>query len=198
MSTPTTTAPYLPDVVLDFLKDASDSIVIDGKRQRSASGETIDCHDPGTGAVIAKIARGRVEDVDRAVASARHAFDNHWRGMNPNARARCLFSLAELIDSNVDAFMRAMKGPATYSYEARRAFVRRLSRKIDLSEMRAGLTADNPRIVQQAMYLFMSWSNRRAIGADCMHRPGECALCPRQLASLCPVRDGVRRLPTVT
>jgi aldehyde dehydrogenase (NAD+) len=102
VSTTTATTPYIPDVVLDFLKDAATSIVIDGKRQGSASGETIDCHDPGTGAVIAKIARGRGEDVDRAVASAKHAFDNHWRGMNPNARARCLYSLAELIDSNVN------------------------------------------------------------------------------------------------
>lgn len=102
MNTPTVTATPIPDRVLDFISDVSDSIFIDGKRQHSASGETIDCYDPGTGEVIAKIAQGRSEDVDRAVASATRAFDNHWRGMQPNARARCLYSLAELIDSNVE------------------------------------------------------------------------------------------------
>ena len=102
MSTAGATAIYIPDVVRNFVIDVSDSIFIDGKRQRSASGETIDCFDPGTGQVIAKIARGGKGEIDRAVASATRAFENHWRDMKPNARGRCLYTLAELIDINVE------------------------------------------------------------------------------------------------
>lgn len=102
MSTAGATAIYIPDVVRNFVSDVSDSIFIDGKRQRSTSGETIDCFDPGTGQVIAKIARGGKEEIDRAVASATRAFENHWRDMKPNARGRCLYTLAELIDINVE------------------------------------------------------------------------------------------------
>lgn len=103
-----------------------------------------------------------------------------------------------VIDSNVDGFLRAIGGPKTYSYEARRTFLRELSSKIDLSSMGPTLRRDNPRVVQQAMYLFMSWSNRRAIPSDCMHRPDTCDLCPRPVAKLCPVRGGVRRLAVIT
>jgi hypothetical protein len=105
-----------------------------------------------------------------------------------------------VIDSNVDLFLARIGYSGLQTYEARRQFIRAASREIDLRLMRRGLRRDNPRIVQQAMYLFMSASNRRANSRDCMHNaPANCARCPGDLASICPVRRDQqrRRLPVL-
>jgi hypothetical protein len=60
-------------------------------------------------------------------------------------------------------------------------------RGIDLTEFDEGLQPYNPRLVQQAMYLFMSTANRRAATVDCMHlAPARCAACPGALRNRCP------------
>ncbi|MDB4928241.1 MAG: hypothetical protein JWM10_725 [Myxococcaceae bacterium] len=103
-----------------------------------------------------------------------------------------------VIDSNVDLFLTALAYRGPRSYEARRAFVRGLAERIDLASLRRGLRRNNPRVVQQAMYLFMSASNRRAMPGDCMHKGVDaCRRCPGALTRICPVRqtDGRRRLP---
>lgn len=107
-----------------------------------------------------------------------------------------------VIDSNVDAFLSAVEYEGAGTYEARRHFLRLLSKRVDLKVFRRGLRRDNPRLVQQALYLFMSATNRRAIAGDCMHLgPQACATCPRPLSRLCPVRasssDSKKRLPVI-
>lgn len=92
----------IPTGVRSFLEGADRSIMIHGDRSAAASGETIDSFDPGTGEVIAKIARGTKTDIDRAVASATKTFDLVWRDMKPAARARCLLTLADLMDSHME------------------------------------------------------------------------------------------------
>ncbi len=105
-----------------------------------------------------------------------------------------------VIDSNVDLFLDALAYRGPRSYEARRVFLRALSKRIDLAAMRRNLRRDNPRIVQQAMYLFMSASNRRVMPGDCMHLGAKaCAACPRALSRICPARTtgARRRLPVI-
>ncbi len=89
-----------------------------------------------------------------------------------------------VIDSNVDLFLRwiGYDGPMTYG--ARRAFLIALAARVDISSIKPSLRADNPRIVQQAAYLFMSVTNRRASAADCA-REGVCESCSPTLASGC-------------
>ena len=71
---------------------------IDGKYVDAASGQTFDCVNPATGEVIAKIAACDKEDVDRAVAAARRAFESgKWSRMAPAQRKRRLQKLAELM-----------------------------------------------------------------------------------------------------
>lgn len=94
-----------------------------------------------------------------------------------------------VVDSNVDAFLGSIgyRGPMTY--EARRVFVQRLARAIDLREFDRKLHAYNPRVVQQALYLFMSGANRRSLADDCSHVGATaCATCPTALARRCPLR----------
>jgi acyl-CoA reductase-like NAD-dependent aldehyde dehydrogenase len=72
--------------------------VIDGEVVASASGETFPIYDPSNGEHIADAALAGPEDVERAVASARRAFDDgRWRTMAPLDQERVLRRLAQLI-----------------------------------------------------------------------------------------------------
>jgi len=74
---------------------------IDGEYAASASGEVFDCINPANGRRIASIASGGAEDIDRAVKSARRAFDG-WSRMAAMDRKRILLRFAELILANRD------------------------------------------------------------------------------------------------
>lgn len=94
-----------------------------------------------------------------------------------------------VVDSNVDLFLASIGYRGARTYDARRDFVRELARDIDLTEFDDGLQPYNPRLVQQAMYLFMSAANRRAAEADCMHlAPAPCATCPSAVRRRCPAK----------
>jgi gamma-glutamyl-gamma-aminobutyraldehyde dehydrogenase len=72
--------------------------VIGGQRVASSSGETFTKTSPIDGRVLGEIARGRADDIDRAVASARAAFaDARWAGKAPAARKKTLQRFAEKI-----------------------------------------------------------------------------------------------------
>jgi acyl-CoA reductase-like NAD-dependent aldehyde dehydrogenase len=84
---------------LDIRTDA----FIDGSYSPAASGETFDAVSPRDGRVIAKVASGDTEDVDRAVAAARRAFDDRrWAGMAPAKRKRLMVKFADLIRANAE------------------------------------------------------------------------------------------------
>lgn len=94
-----------------------------------------------------------------------------------------------VVDSNVDLFLSSIVYRGTGTYDARRDFVRAVAERIDLREFSPALDSYNPRLVQQAMYLFMSASNRRASEDDCGSLPEPpCAECARALSTRCPRR----------
>jgi len=77
-------------------------LLVDGE-WIDGSAEPLTVVDPSTGDTIAEAAAADVHDIDRAVRAARRAFDEGpWRSMAPNARARLLWRLAELIDANAE------------------------------------------------------------------------------------------------
>lgn len=76
---------------------------IDGRYVPAASGETFDCVNPANNQSITQIAATDIEDVDRAVAAARRAFEaGHWSRMAPASRREVLLRFAELITENQD------------------------------------------------------------------------------------------------
>jgi aldehyde dehydrogenase (NAD+) len=78
-------------------------LLIDGRWIDSASGKTFETLNPATGEVIAQVAEGDREDVDRAVKAARKAFETGpWRRMNARERGQCLYRLADLIERHID------------------------------------------------------------------------------------------------
>ena len=77
--------------------------VIGGELVFAASGATFESVNPATGEVLAEVAAGDAEDVDRAVRSSREAFESGaWSELAPANRKAALLRLAELIDSDRD------------------------------------------------------------------------------------------------
>ncbi|MTD46015.1 aldehyde dehydrogenase family protein [Conexibacter sp. W3-3-2] len=73
-------------------------LLIDGEWVDAASGRTFETHDPGTGALLATVAEGDREDVDRAVRAARRAFDSGpWSRLSPSERGRIVHRVGDLI-----------------------------------------------------------------------------------------------------
>ena len=80
-------------------------MLIDGKWVDAASGKTFPTYNPSSGEVLAYVAEGGKEDIDRAVAAARAAFDSGpWRKLVPSERARLMWKLADLLEKRLEEF----------------------------------------------------------------------------------------------
>jgi 4-guanidinobutyraldehyde dehydrogenase/NAD-dependent aldehyde dehydrogenase len=76
---------------------------IDGRYVDAASGATFDCVNPATGKLLARVAAGDTEDINRAVNSARAAFrKGSWAQLAPAKRKKVLLRLADLIREHGD------------------------------------------------------------------------------------------------
>lgn len=85
-----------------FLEAGPKRLLIDGKWVASASGETIPTLNPATGQVIADLARGGAEDIDRAVRAARAAFEGPWSRWKPHDRQRLLMRMNDLVEKHFE------------------------------------------------------------------------------------------------
>jgi phenylacetaldehyde dehydrogenase len=80
-------------------------MLVDGKWVDAASGKTFPTYNPATGEVLAHVAEGDKEDIDRAVRAARVAFDRGpWRRMTVSERGRLIWKLADLIEEHQEEF----------------------------------------------------------------------------------------------
>ena len=78
-------------------------LLIAGKAVDAASGETFTAYNPATNQAVAQVAKAGKEDVDRAVAAARKAFDEGpWPRMSPYERGRVIQKLADRIRERAD------------------------------------------------------------------------------------------------
>ena len=76
---------------------------LDGAFVPAASGATFESLDPATGRKLADIAACDAADVDRAVASARAAFDSGvWSRKHPSERREVLMRLVALLEENLE------------------------------------------------------------------------------------------------
>lgn len=77
--------------------------VVDGALADAACGATFDNVSPRDGRVLNTVAACQEEDVARAVAGARAAFeDGRWRDQGPRAKKKVLFRLAELMERDAE------------------------------------------------------------------------------------------------
>src|SRR2546423_7791338 len=88
-------------LLLAKLKAEGIGHMIEGKPVPSISGQTFETKSPVDGAVLAPVARGHAEDIDRAATAAATAFKS-WRDMPPAARKKLLHRVADAIEDNAD------------------------------------------------------------------------------------------------
>ena len=80
---------------------------IDGREVEAGNGEMLDVRNPATGDVMARIPNSTAEDIDRAMKSARAAFEGkEWGGMAYRARARLVNKLADAFEAHLDELYR--------------------------------------------------------------------------------------------
>ena len=77
-------------------------MLIDGNWVDAASGKRFETHNPATGELLATIAEGDAEDINRAVAAARRAFEGPWSKVRPFERQNLLLKLADLVERHFD------------------------------------------------------------------------------------------------
>src|SRR6202047_2668828 len=75
--------------------------IIGGEIVPSISGETFETKSPIDGAVLASVARGSSEDIDRAATAAALAFKS-WRDMPATMRRKLLHRVADAIEERAD------------------------------------------------------------------------------------------------
>ncbi|WP_454740123.1 aldehyde dehydrogenase family protein [Cupriavidus necator] len=85
-----------------FLSHGVKLMLIDGQSVPALSGNTFKSFNPATGKVLAEVTQGGAEDVDRAVAAARRAFEGPWSKFTPFDRQQLMLRLADLVDRHYD------------------------------------------------------------------------------------------------
>ena len=92
------------DSVTSFLAEKH-QLLIGGRWLPAASGESFAVENPARESVIAHVARGGSEDIDRAVRAARAAFEEGaWRRITPSERGKLIWKLADLIEARTEEF----------------------------------------------------------------------------------------------
>src|SRR3979490_2548545 len=80
---------------------------VDGREIEAGAGQMLDVRNPATGDVIAQIPNSTADDIDRAMKSARAAFDGRaWGGMAIGARGGLVNHLADGFEANLEALYR--------------------------------------------------------------------------------------------
>jgi acyl-CoA reductase-like NAD-dependent aldehyde dehydrogenase len=104
----TISADALPDALSaparDFISQTH-HLLIGDERPEAADGRTFASLDPATGRQIAEVAQGGPQDVERAVAAARAAFeDGPWASLPAAGRERLMLALASAIEERAEEF----------------------------------------------------------------------------------------------
>src|SRR6266478_79321 len=80
---------------------------VDGREIEAGSGAMLDVRNPATGDVIARIPNSTIEDIARAMKSARTAFEGKaWGGMDSRARPRLVNPPADAFEASRESLCR--------------------------------------------------------------------------------------------
>ncbi len=80
-------------------------LFIDGAEVPASRSDLLDVVNPATGALLARISHASDADVDRAVRSARAAFEGSaWAGLSNRTRAKLINKLADVFEAHLEEF----------------------------------------------------------------------------------------------
>jgi len=85
------------------LKDHYD-LFINGKFVKPSSGKYFETINPATEAKLSEVAEANAADVDKAVKSARAAYDNYWKRMPGKERAKYIYRISRMIQERAREF----------------------------------------------------------------------------------------------
>lgn len=101
MNAPTTIAAGLHGETGFEVRLPAQKMLIGGAWEDAGDGRTIAVEDPATGQIFASVPAGTAADVDRAVTSARAAFESAaWSRMRPLDRGKIIEAIARKIEDN--------------------------------------------------------------------------------------------------
>ncbi|WP_430407709.1 aldehyde dehydrogenase family protein [Hydrogenophaga sp.] len=130
-----------------FLNGQPKLLLIDGQLVPAASGKTFKTWNPSTGKVLAEVAEAGAEDIHRAVAAARRAFEGPWSKFKPFDRQAVLLKLADLLDQHFEELSTLdtldMGGPIARTSAGRRRGIALLRYYAGLATATHGHTIDN-------------------------------------------------------
>jgi acyl-CoA reductase-like NAD-dependent aldehyde dehydrogenase len=96
----------LPDALIDAARafiSGPQRLLIGAERPEAADGRTFATLDPATGREIAQVPQAGVQDVERAVETARAAFaDGPWASMPAAGRERLMHALADTMEARAE------------------------------------------------------------------------------------------------
>ena len=140
---------------------------IGGEWVDGTGGDVQEIINPATGEVIATVPKGTAEDVDRAVAAARKAYDEVWFDSTPRERSERLLKLA-------DGHRGARRGARAHRVGERRQAARRDDQRRDpadrgllplLRRRRAHARGPRGRRVHEGLHQHSSAASRSASSA---------------------------------
>ncbi len=98
---PTATAEALSDAAREFVSSGARDLWIGGEHVAPADGRRFETIDPATATPICEVAQAGPDDVGRAVAAAREAFEGGWATLSPSKRSGLIYNFAEAIKANL-------------------------------------------------------------------------------------------------
>src|SRR3974390_3270789 len=97
-------SPQIHPQVAEFI-DKPRKMLINGKWVNAASGKTFPSYNPATGEILAQVAEGDREDIDRAVKAARKALESGpWPAVGASERGRLIWKLGDLLERRIEEF----------------------------------------------------------------------------------------------
>jgi len=88
-----------------FVKQEPYKLYINGEFVPSSSEETFDVINPVNNKPFAKAYKGAVEDVEKAIEAARHAYDEGpWGNMSAKQRSKLLFKAGRILEKRLEEF----------------------------------------------------------------------------------------------
>jgi aldehyde dehydrogenase (NAD+) len=150
---------------------------VDGEWVAARSGRTYAVPNPATEALVAEVPNAGVEDLERAIAAARRAFDEGpWRSVTPGDRRRILLEIADRIEARKEDFRRALVAAAGAEYITHYI---QLDIPIQLLRIYADLAMQFPFEVPTAPATVPTATGLRTATSLVVHQPaGVCGLIP--------------------
>ncbi|TFB19530.1 aldehyde dehydrogenase [Filobacillus milosensis] len=138
------------------------SMIINGERVESSSGDTFETFNPAKGESLATIAKANEEDAEKAVQAARNAFDNgKWRKYPVGKRARVLNKIAEIMRSR---FKELVQMEVLNSGKSVGAATVQINQSIEDFEFYAGAIVGHRGEVNNMPYGFFNYTHKEPVG----------------------------------